>query len=73
VLAGVNSTGLVPPAVTEAAAALSRWALLTAIAAVGMKTSVPRLLQVGGPAIGLLAAETVFLALLVLLGLHLIA
>lgn len=73
VLAAVNSTGLVPPAVTDAAAALSRWALLTAIAAVGMKTSVPRLMQVGGPAIGLLAAETVFLAILVLVGLSLIA
>lgn len=69
VLAAVNSTGLVPAAVTDAAAALSRWALLTAIAAVGMKTSVPRLLQVGGPALGLLAAETVFLAALVLGGL----
>jgi uncharacterized membrane protein YadS len=54
--------------VTEAAAALSRWALLTAIAAVGMKTSVPRLMQVGGPALGLLAAQTVFLAALVLGG-----
>lgn len=67
-LAAVNSTGLVPAAVTEAAAALSRWALLTAIAAVGMKTSVPRLMQVGGPALGLLAAQTVFLAALVLGG-----
>ena len=72
-LAAVNSTGVVPGVVTEGAAAVSRWALLTAIAAVGMKTSVPRLMQVGGPALGLLAAETAFLAVLVLAGLAILA
>ena len=35
--------------------AVSRWALLTAIAAVGMKTSLRKLLDVGGPAIALVA------------------
>ena len=69
-LAAVNSTGLVPQAVTDTAAAASRWALLTAIAAVGMKSSLPRLLEVGRPALALILGETLFLAALVLIGLH---
>ncbi|MFC7705068.1 YeiH family protein [Plastorhodobacter daqingensis] len=72
VLAALNSLHLVPPWAHETAASLSRWALLTAIAAVGMKTSIPRLLQVGGAAISLLVAETLFLAALVLAGLMLL-
>lgn len=72
ILAAVNSTGLVPAAVTDLAAAASRWALLTAIAAVGMKSSLPRLLEVGRPALALILGETLFLAALVLLGLHLL-
>jgi uncharacterized integral membrane protein (TIGR00698 family) len=67
-LAALNTFGAIPPAVAEGANAVSRWALLTAIAAVGMKTSIPRLLQVGGPAIWLLVAETLFLAVVVLAG-----
>lgn len=71
-LAALNSTGLVPQTVTDLAAAASRWALLTAIAAVGMKTSVPRLLQVGGPAFALLLSQTIFLGALVLAGIALL-
>lgn len=67
-LAALNSFGLIPAVVAEAANGLSRWALLTAIAAVGMKTSIPKLLKVGGAAISLLAVETLFLAVLVLGG-----
>ena len=72
-LAALNSMGLIPAPVIDAANTLSRWALLTAIAAVGMKTSIPGLLKVGGPAIALLLAETVFLVALVLGGAHLLA
>ncbi|HMO08709.1 MAG TPA: putative sulfate exporter family transporter [Paracoccaceae bacterium] len=72
VLAAVNSTGYVPQAVTDLAAASSRWALLTAIAAVGMKSSLPRLLEVGRPALALILGETLFLAALVLAGLWLL-
>ena len=71
-LAALNSAGLIPEAVGEAAAAVSRWALLAAIAAVGMKTSLRQVLQVGGGAIGLIVAETLFLAAVVLAGLTLI-
>ncbi|HEX9858115.1 MAG TPA: putative sulfate exporter family transporter [Paracoccaceae bacterium] len=72
-LAAANSTGMIPPMITEAANALSRWALLTAIAAVGMKTAIPELLKVGGAAISLLLAETLFLAAVILGGAELIA
>ncbi|MHA7875160.1 YeiH family protein [Roseivivax sp.] len=68
VLAGVNSTGVVPDTVNALASDLSRWALLTAIAAVGMKTSLPKLMQVGRAAMLMLCLETVFLAGFVALG-----
>ena len=40
--------------------------LLIAIAAVGMRTRLDQVLQVGGRAIALLVAQTVFLALFIL-------
>ncbi|SFE38621.1 YeiH family protein [Roseivivax sediminis] len=72
-LAALGSAGLVPEGLREAANGISRWALLTAIAAVGMKTSIPELLKVGRPAILMLAAETAFLGLFVLCGAMLLA
>ncbi|MEO1249532.1 MAG: putative sulfate exporter family transporter, partial [Pseudomonadota bacterium] len=41
---------------------LSRWCLITAIAALGMKTSLKKLGDVGGSAIALICALTVLLA-----------
>ncbi|MTE00547.1 putative sulfate exporter family transporter [Paracoccus sp. YIM 132242] len=70
VLAAMNSLGLIPAAVSDLAGQLSRWALLIAIAAVGIKTSLARMLDVGGVAIGLIVAETVFLGVFVVAGLH---
>ncbi|MDU8913504.1 YeiH family protein [Aestuariicoccus sp. MJ-SS9] len=67
-LATLNSLGLIPPAVGALLAKLSSWALLAAIAAVGMKTDLRNILQVGGGAIALIVAETLFLAGLVLFG-----
>ncbi|MDC0948875.1 putative sulfate exporter family transporter [Gammaproteobacteria bacterium] len=67
VLATLNSLGVFPAALVEFATTLSRWALLTAIAAVGLKTSVQEILRVGPAAIGLLVAETVFIGALVLI------
>jgi uncharacterized integral membrane protein (TIGR00698 family) len=69
-LAAVNSVGLVPAEVAKFVGDLSRWALLVAISAVGMKTSLRTILDVGGQAIALIVAETVFLAGFTLLGLH---
>ncbi|MGR3631326.1 MAG: YeiH family protein [Limimaricola soesokkakensis] len=72
-LAALNSAGLLPGWFSEAASAVSRWALLTAIAAVGMKTSLKKLLDVGGPAIALVAAQTAFIAVLLGVGIAMIA
>ncbi|NNU82079.1 putative sulfate exporter family transporter [Halovulum dunhuangense] len=68
-LVAINSLGLVPPQLGALLSALSSWALLTAIAAVGMKTDLRNILQVGGGAITLIVAQTLFLACLVLAGL----
>lgn len=69
-LAVLNSLGLIPRPVADLAGSLSRWALLIAIAAVGVKTSLKKMLAVGGGAIALIVAETVFLGVVVLAGLH---
>ncbi len=70
VLAVLNSLGFIPDIIADTAADLSRWALLVAIAAVGMKTSLAKTMAVGGSAIALIVAETVFIGVLVLAGLH---
>lgn len=69
--ATLNSAGLVPGAVAHALSSLSRWALLVSIAAVGMKTSLRRISDVGGQAIALIIMETAFIAALVLAGMAL--
>jgi len=61
-----NSLGWVPEVASEVAGEISRWALLSAIAAVGMKTSIKDVLGVGGAAIGLLVTETAFILVLIL-------
>ena len=68
VLAGLNSFGVIPAIIIEITASISRWALLTAIAAVGMKTSLHDIFKVGTAAVALLLAETVFLAGFVTIG-----
>lgn len=70
VLAAANSFGLIPGWAAEMAGAVSRWALLISIAAVGIKTSLGKMLDVGGGAIWLIVAETVFISGYVLAGLH---
>jgi uncharacterized integral membrane protein (TIGR00698 family) len=69
-LATLNSVVTLPAPVTEAAAGASRWLLLASIAAVGLKT-VPRdVLKAGRASMGLLVAETLFLATIVAIALH---
>lgn len=70
ILATLNSFDLMPAMVSALLSDLSRWALLIAIAAVGMKTELRAMLDVRGQAIMLIVAETVFLAVFVLVGLH---
>ena len=69
-LAALNSFGLIPAVLADVAADLSRWCLLVAIAAVGIKTSLAKMLEVGPTAIALLVLETVFLGAWVLIGLN---
>jgi uncharacterized integral membrane protein (TIGR00698 family) len=66
-LACLNSTGWVPAALAHWGNDLSRWALVIAISALGMKTQLKELASVGFKPIALMVGETVFLAALVLL------
>lgn len=61
----VNSMGVIPAAVQTAASELSRWCLVTAIAAIGMKTQLKDVATVGLKPIAMMIGETLFLMLLV--------
>lgn len=65
-LAAGNSLDILPHVAIEPTGSASRWCLITAIAALGMKTSLQDLAQVGWRPMALLVSETVFLLLLVL-------
>lgn len=69
VLAGLNSFGMIPAKLADAMANASRWCLVTAIAALGMLTSLKALASVSWRPLALVVAETVFLLLFVLIGL----
>ncbi|SDE07309.1 YeiH family protein [Limimaricola pyoseonensis] len=58
----LSSSGLVPAPVEDGLLELSRWCLVVAISALGMKTSLRKLGEVGGRAVALLCALTVLLA-----------
>jgi uncharacterized membrane protein YadS len=64
-----NSAGLVPAAAADALSQVSRWCLIVAIAALGVKTSLQQFAALGWRPIALMAGETVFLAALVLVAL----
>ena len=70
-LGAANSMGLIPGSVTTVLSTGSQWALLTAIAAVGMKTSLKTMFDIGGQAIALIVGETLFIILIILTGVHL--
>jgi uncharacterized integral membrane protein (TIGR00698 family) len=71
-LLAANSFGFVPAAAAEGLAALSRWCLVVAIAALGVKTSLQQFAVLGWRPIALMVGETVFLATLVIVALSLI-
>lgn len=64
-LVALNSTGWLPEQVVEGGKTLSQWCLVTAMAAIGMKTLLKDILSVGWRPIALMCAETLFLAVLV--------
>jgi uncharacterized integral membrane protein (TIGR00698 family) len=72
ILATINSFGFIPEVMSKVAGDASRWALLIAIAAVGMKSSLKRIFDVGGQAITLILAETVFIGVMILIGIALL-
>lgn len=67
ILAAINSSGFVPSQLQQLGADLSRWLLLLAICALGMKTQLKELTTVGIKPVLLMLGETCFLALLVIL------
>ena len=60
----LTSAGWIPKAMIDFGSSLSRWCLVTAIAAIGMKTSLKSLVDMGVKPVALLVIETVFLAVL---------
>lgn len=68
ILATLNSFQVVPEVIKDGADVISRAALVTAVAAVGMKTSIAKLRQMGGSSITLVVGQTAFIAVIVLIG-----
>ena len=66
ILAALNGFDLVAKPLAAVLTEASKWLLVISVAALGMKTSLREMMAVGTTAIALIAAETVFLALLVL-------
>ncbi|MEH6825051.1 MAG: putative sulfate exporter family transporter [Motiliproteus sp.] len=67
----LNSGGFIMPEVSSFMVEMSRWCLVVAMVALGMKSSFKELAAMGWRPIGLMVAETVFLAVLVLIFLQL--
>ena len=65
-LVALNSTISLPHVVTQVGVEASRWFLVTAIAAIGMKTHLGQIVKLGIRPVGLMLAETLFLAGIVL-------
>ena len=66
----INSLGWIPTLVTGAFTELSRWCMVAAIAALGIKTSFKDLAVVGWKPVLLMFAETLFLLLFVMTCIH---
>ena len=64
VLVGINSAGWVPAVAQTTLADISRWCLVTAIAAIGLKGSLAELAQLGWRPLLLMIGETLLLAAL---------
>jgi uncharacterized integral membrane protein (TIGR00698 family) len=61
VLAVLNSTGVIPVALAQGLKSLSSWCLVTAVAAIGVKSSLGEIRAVGLPAAVLVVCETLFI------------
>ena len=65
-LAALNSMGVVPAGVRDAVGQISSFLIITAIAALGMKTSLLALARIGMGPVMLLITQTIFIGLLVI-------
>ena len=65
----LNSTLKLPALITSGGSTLSRWCLVTAIAAIGMKTRLGEVVKLGIKPVLLMFAETAFLAAMVMVAL----
>jgi uncharacterized integral membrane protein (TIGR00698 family) len=72
VLVLVNSAGWVPAQAQAMLTPVSSWCLLTAVAALGVKTSLKAIADVGPVPVGVMVIQTVFLAVLVIGGIALL-
>lgn len=70
ILVLVNSTGFLPVNLIEAGSNTSRWCLVMAIAAIGMKTHLRDIVSVGWKPVALVLLETLVLAIFTLTWLH---
>lgn len=61
-----NSAGLIPATVAAACSEVSRWCLIAAIAALGLRTALRELVKFGWRPVILMVSETLFIALIVL-------
>ena len=71
VLMAINSAGLISPTVKTAMTMTSQWALITAVAALGVRTSMAELTAVGPSPLVALCLQTAALAGFILIGLSL--
>lgn len=64
----INSVGFIPTQVSQGASVISQWGLVIAVAALGVKTSVKDIIEVGMRPLLTLISQTTFLALFALVG-----
>lgn len=72
VLMVLNSTVDIPIVIKEGASEVSRFALVISIAAIGMKSNLKQLLTVGAKPVILMVLETIWIAVVILLGIYLL-
>jgi uncharacterized integral membrane protein (TIGR00698 family) len=72
ILVGVNSSGIVPEVIHTFVVDLSRWCLVTAIAALGIKTALKAMMTIGYQPVMIILMESVFIAGWVLVGMLLL-
>ena len=70
VLVALNSSGLIPEGIQIILIDTSRWCLVTAIAALGIKTSLKSMMTVGFQPVAVIFLETLFIGIWILGGLY---